>query len=72
MPTPYGMDYFLDEVSGNVKKGGKIHFYTFNTDSQIPGLIEEYGKMGFEVEFHRRCGNVASGVNRWVFDLIKK
>ncbi|WP_269746332.1 hypothetical protein [Methanosarcina lacustris] len=27
MPTPYGMDHFIGEVSGNVKKGGQIHFY---------------------------------------------
>jgi len=71
VPTPYGMDHFLGEVSGNVKKGGHIHFYTFKTESQIPGLIEEYGKMGFEVELYRRCGNVAPGVSRWVFDLLK-
>ena len=72
VPTPYGMDCFLGEVSGHVRKGGSIHFYTFKTESQIPGLIEEYRKMGFDVEFYRRCGNVAPGVSRWVFDLIKK
>ncbi|AAM05059.1 TPA: class I SAM-dependent methyltransferase family protein [Methanosarcina acetivorans] len=72
VPTPYDMDHFLGEVSGNVRKEGKIHFYTFKTDSQILGLIEEYGNMGFEVEFYRRCGNVAPGVSRWVFDLLKK
>ncbi|AKB18007.1 MULTISPECIES: class I SAM-dependent methyltransferase family protein [unclassified Methanosarcina] len=72
MPTPYGMDHFLGEVSGLVRRGGHIHFYTFKTDSQIPELIEEYKKMGLEVEFYRRCGNVAPGVSRWVFDLLKK
>jgi len=72
VPTPYDMDRFLGEVSGHVRKGGHIHFYTFKTDSQIPGLIEEYGNMGFEVEFYRRCGNVAPGVSRWVFDLLNK
>ncbi|WP_048160942.1 class I SAM-dependent methyltransferase family protein [Methanosarcina sp. 1.H.A.2.2] len=72
VPTPYGRDHFLYEVSGLVRKEGNIHFYTFKKDSQIPGLIEEYGKMGFEVEYYRRCGNVAPGVSRWVFDLLKK
>ncbi|AKB36504.1 tRNA (guanine(37)-N1)-methyltransferase Trm5b [Methanosarcina siciliae C2J] len=71
VPTPYDMNHFLGEVSGHVRKGGKIHFYTFKTDSQIPGLVEEYGNMGLEVEFYRRCGNVAPGVSRWVFDLIR-
>jgi len=35
-------------------------------------LIEKYRKMGLKVEFYRRTGNVAPGVSRWVFDLIKK
>ncbi|WP_048143387.1 class I SAM-dependent methyltransferase [Methanosarcina horonobensis] len=72
IPTPYGLDYFLEEVSDFIKKGGYIHFYTFKTESQIPELIEEYKKLGLEVEFYRRAGNVAPGVSRWVFDLIKK
>lgn len=72
VPTPYGMDHFLGGVSKFVRKGGYIHFYTFKAESQIPGLIEEYEKMGLEVEFYRRSGNVAPGISRWVFDLIKK
>ncbi len=72
VPTPYGMDDSLIEVIKFVKKGGYIHFYTFKTESQIPDLIEEYQKMGFELEFYRRSGNVAPGISRWVFDLIKK
>lgn len=72
VPTPYGMDHFLGKVSEFVKKGGYIHFYTFKTESQIPELIKEYKKIGLEIEFYRRTGNVAPGVSRWVFDLIKK
>lgn len=72
VPTPYGMDHFLGKVSELIKKGGYIHFYTFKTEPQLPELIEEYKKMGLEVEFYRRTGNVAPGVSRWVFDLIKK
>jgi tRNA (guanine37-N1)-methyltransferase len=72
VPTPYGMDHFLGKVAELIKKGGYIHFYTFKTESQIPELIEDYKKMGLEVEFYRRTGNVAPGVSRWVFDLIKK
>lgn len=71
VPTPYGMDHFLGEVSELIKKGGYIHFYTFKTEPQIPLLIEEYKKMGLEVEYYRRAGNVAPGVSRWVFDLVK-
>lgn len=72
VPTPYGMDHFLDEVSRLVRKEGYIHFYTFKAESQIPELIEKYKKKGFIVEFYKRCGNVAPGISRWVFDLIKK
>lgn len=72
VPTPYGMDHFLGEVLEHIKKGGYIHFYTFKTEPQIPLLIEEYKKMDLEVEYYRRAGNVAPGVSRWVFDLIKK
>jgi tRNA (guanine37-N1)-methyltransferase len=72
VPTPYGMDHFLEKISKLVKKGGYIHFYTFKAESQIPELIEDYEKMGLEVELYRRAGNVAPGISRWVFDLIKK
>lgn len=71
IPTPYGMDHILETISLFVKQGGTINFYTFKKKSQIDDLIENYKDMGFEVEFYRRCGNVAPGVSRWVFDLVK-
>jgi tRNA (guanine37-N1)-methyltransferase len=72
VPTPYGMDHSLSGVSKLVRKGGYIHFYTFKTESQIPDLIAEYEKMGLEIEFCKRRGNVAPGISRWVFDFVKK
>ncbi len=71
VPTPYGLDRALGEVARLVKTGGSIHFYTFKAEEQLPGLIEEYEKMGLKVEFYRRSGNVAPGISRWVFDLVK-
>ncbi|HPJ83180.1 MAG TPA: class I SAM-dependent methyltransferase family protein [Methanothrix sp.] len=71
VPTPYGRDDALDSISPIVKPGGAIHFYTFKKRRQIEDLIREFEERGFEVEFHRRCGNVAPGVGRWVFDLVK-
>jgi tRNA (guanine37-N1)-methyltransferase len=71
VPTPYGRDEILDSISPIVKPGGAIHFYTFKKRHQIEGLIREFEEKGLEVEFHRRCGNVAPGVSRWVFDLVK-
>jgi tRNA (guanine37-N1)-methyltransferase len=72
VPTPYGLDHSLVGVSKFVRVGGHIHFFTFKAESQIPDLIEEYGKMGLEVEFYKRRGNVAPGISRWVFDFVKK
>lgn len=71
IPTPYDMDHFLESISSLVRTGGYIHFYTFKPKEEIPGLIDEYERMGFDVLFHRRCGNVAPGISRWVFDLKK-
>ncbi len=72
IPTPYGMDDILETAAGMVKKGGVLHFYTFKKKVQVEGLIEHYESMGLAVEYYRRCGNVASGVSRWAFDLRKK
>lgn len=71
IPTPYGMDHFLEKIAQFVRIGGLVHYYTFKKEYQIPGLIEAYEKMGFEVRFYRRCGNIAPGVSRWAFDLLK-
>lgn len=71
IPTPYGVDRALDILSPLVKNKGTIHFYTFRKKRQIDGLIAKYENSGLEVEFYRSCGNVAPGVSRWVFDLVK-
>ena len=72
LPIPYGMDLFLYEISKLVKQGGFVHFYTFRKQYQIQELLDEYRDRGFDVVFYRRCGNVAPGVSRWVFDLKKQ
>lgn len=71
IPTPYGMDQFLDIISQVVMPEGMIHFYTFKKQHQIDDLIEDYKSRGFKVLNYRRCGNVAPGVSRWVFDMMK-
>ncbi len=71
IPTPYGFDSFLKIAVPIVKIGGHIHFYTFKKKFQIPGLIKQYHQMGLGVKFYRRCGNVAPGVSRWVFDMVR-
>jgi tRNA (guanine37-N1)-methyltransferase len=71
IPTPYGFDGSLHLSAARVKKGGFIHFYTFKRPSEIDGLKESYERSGLKVVSVRRCGNVAKGVARWAFDLVK-
>jgi len=71
IPTPYGMDTIFDGLAPRVKPGGIIHFYTFRNRNQADALTGEFTLKGFEVVVQRRCGNVAPGVSRWVFDLVK-
>jgi tRNA (guanine37-N1)-methyltransferase len=71
IPMPYGMDPILDVIAPLVKKNGMIHFYTFKNRHQIPLLLGGFENKGLCVNFFRPCGNVAPGVSRWVFDLIK-
>jgi tRNA (guanine37-N1)-methyltransferase len=72
IPTPYGMDAIFGKLESYVRPGGIVHFYTFRNRRQIAGLAEELRGRGFEGVFSRRCGNVAPGVARWVFDLKKE
>jgi tRNA (guanine37-N1)-methyltransferase len=71
IPTPYGRDEILESLIPLLRDGGMAHFYTFKKRYQIEGKLEEYQSIGLKVILHRRCGNVAPGVSRWVFDLIK-
>lgn len=71
IPTPYGMDAILEKLEPYVKHDGMVHFYTFRNKGQAAELAEEMGGWGFEPVCTRRCGNVAPGVSRWVFDLRK-
>ncbi len=71
LPTPYGMDRIIETVIPMVKAGGGLHFYTFKKRHQIEGLIKSYEGLGLKVLQYRRCGNVAPGVSRWVFDMMK-
>jgi len=71
IPTPYGQDRILDLVIPHIKTSGTIHMYTFRKSFEIPSLIAEYRLKGLSVKTIRRCGNIAPGVSRWVFDLCK-
>lgn len=70
-PTPYGMDQIIETALQMMKVGGWLHFYTFKKHDQIESLRKSYEDLGLEVMQCRRCGNVAPGVSRWVFDMVK-
>jgi tRNA (guanine37-N1)-methyltransferase len=71
IPAPYGMDSALGRLLPLLADGGMAHFYTFKTKEQVPGLIAAYEKAGLEVARYSSCGNVAPGVSRFVFDLVR-
>lgn len=71
IPAPYGCDHAHSIVAPLVRTGGILHLYTFGIASQIPTLVKEYAGSGFRICCVRRCGNVAPGISRYVFDLEK-
>lgn len=72
IPTAYGLDEALFKTSPLVKKEGKIHFYTFKTKEEIRPYSLYLEKNDLKILSFRRCGNIAPGVFRYVFDLQKK
>ncbi|RNI15859.1 class I SAM-dependent methyltransferase family protein [Methanohalophilus sp. RSK] len=71
VPTPYGQDHFFSLLSPLLKEGGMMHFYTFQVAEDIEKSKQAFQDAGYEIIGLRRCGNVARGVSRWVFDLKK-
>lgn len=72
IPTPYGMKDSLDLFSPFAGGDGMIHFYTFGAKNEVPGVVDELERKGFDLTFQNECGNVAPGIKRWVFDLVWK
>jgi tRNA (guanine37-N1)-methyltransferase len=72
IPTPYGMDHALPALLPLLAAGGMVHFYTFKTREEIPGLVAAFRQLGLTIQYHARCGNVAPGVSRRVFDMSRE
>lgn len=72
VPVPYGLVGVPESLLPWVKPGGYLHLYTFTPREALPGLNRRYARMGLDVELIRRCGNVAPGISRYVFDVRKK
>lgn len=75
MPAPYSAESFIHLLRGKVRRGGFVHYYTFDSQNEEKNLPEKVRKKfrdeGLEVEVVkvRRCGNFAPYVNRYVLDL---
>jgi tRNA (guanine37-N1)-methyltransferase len=75
MPAPYSAESFVHLLRGKVKKGGFVHYYTFeseNYEEQLTKKVEEiFLKNGIVAKafFMRKCGSFAPYVNRYVVDL---
>lgn len=69
IPTPYGHDETFIPLSRMVRKGGGIHFYTFDNQDGAQERAKIFTHAGFEINRFHRCGNVAPSVSRWVYDL---
>jgi len=72
IPAPYGREKILEVVLPLVRPGGMMHIYVFKKAPEIEALVRQYEDLGMKTVLCRRCGNVAPGVSRWVFDLAKE
>jgi tRNA (guanine37-N1)-methyltransferase len=75
MPAPYSAENFVHLLRGKVRKGGFVHYYTFESENfeellakKVEGIFLKSGIIAKAV-FMRRCGSFAPYVNRYVVDL---
>lgn len=75
MPAPYSAENFVHLLRGKVRKGGFVHYYTFESENfeellakKVEGIFLKNGIIAKAV-FMRRCGSFAPYVNRYVVDL---
>jgi tRNA (guanine37-N1)-methyltransferase len=69
MPTPYNHDHYLPVAVKHLRPGGIIHFYTFKPAREVASLKDWFNAHHLRLLYQRRCGSVAPGIYRYVFDL---
>jgi len=75
MPAPHSAEDFVYLVKNKIKKGGFVHYYTFeseNREEELPEKVQKLFEMhGMKVKIvgFRRCGSFAPYVNRYVVDV---
>ena len=71
VPAPYGKEQILEKLSPLITPGGRVHLYLFKKPYQIDSMRDVFRESGYDTVSVRRCGNVAPGVSRFVFDMKK-
>lgn len=75
MPAPYSAREFVPLIREKVKRGGYVHYYTFeseNREGELPESVRQLFKssgMDVEIVKIRRCGSFAPYVSRYVVDV---
>jgi len=72
VPAPYGKELILEKITPIIKPGGWVHLYLFKKPYQLDSLREWSRESGYVTLSVQRCGNVAPGVSRFVFDMQKE
>ncbi len=71
-PSPYGVKGVLKSLKPLLKEGGTIHFYTFISCDKVPESKRCMERSGWNVTYVKKCGNVAPGIGRFVFDMVRE
>ena len=71
-PSPYGMKGVLAFLRPLLKEDGTIHYYTFIPCDKVTETKRCLEQSGWIATYIKKCGNVAPGIGRFVFDLVRK
>lgn len=74
VPAPYGLDAgrALERLVPLLCSGGEAHWYVFGAPQQVTSFTALFARAGLDTVRHAACGNVAPGIQRWVFDLVRR
>jgi len=72
MNIPKFSSSFLDVAFRNVKKNGRVYYYTFASSDELPLKIREIKANGkCRILSKTKCGDISPGVFRWCVDFKK-
>ncbi len=73
IPAPYGLEpaRVLSAYLPVTIPGGSLHLYTFMADNEIPAFSGILAAAGLTIRSTSSCGNVAPGIRRRVFEMVR-